>query len=77
MIDIERLVSLNFHVYWTRKCTIIVSTAGCLLISGVVTTAASISLLGVLPLDTPGTASAEGRLQAEVNVLLGVQTDDE
>ena len=76
MIYIERLVSLNFHVYWTRKCTIIVSTAGCLLISGVIIAAIS-ALLGVLPLDAPGTATTEGRLQTEVNVLLRVQTDDE
>jgi len=36
-----------------------------------------ISLLGVLPLDAAGTSSSEGRLEAEVNVLLGVQADNE
>ena len=35
------------------------------------------ALLGVLPLDTPRAATAERRLQAEVNVLLGIQPDDE
>ena len=66
-----------------------------LLVSGVVTTA-SISFLGVLPLNTAGTnqiktlkifvfleisiflpSTTKGRLEAEVNVLLRVQTDDE
>merc|ERR1719347_815438 len=37
----------------------------------------SFALLGVLPLDTSWSASTEGRLEAEVNVLLGVQADDE
>ena len=36
-----------------------------------------ISLFGVLPLDTSWSASTEWRLEAEVNVLLGVQADDE
>ena len=36
-----------------------------------------VALLGVLPLDTARPATSEGRLQAEVNVLLGIQTDDE
>ena len=35
------------------------------------------ALLGVLPLNTAGSTSAERRLQAEVNVLLGIQPDDE
>merc|ERR1719499_447421 len=47
-----------------------------LLVPGIITSA-GISLLGVLPLDTAGTSSSEGRLQAEVNVLLGVEPDDE
>ena len=33
-----------------------------------------ISLLGVLPLDTARPATSEWRLQAEVDMLLGVQT---
>jgi hypothetical protein len=33
--------------------------------------------LGLLSADTAGTATAEGRGQGEVNVLLGVETDDE
>merc|ERR1719300_1831397 len=40
-------------------------------------TSTSLSLLGVLPLDTSWSASTEWRLEAEVNVLLGVQADDE
>jgi len=32
------------------------------------------ALLGVLPLDATRPAAAEGRLQAEVDVLLAVQT---
>merc|ERR1712173_197039 len=35
------------------------------------------TLLGVLPLDTTGTSTSEGRLEAEVNVLLRVEPDDE
>ena len=34
------------------------------------------ALLGVLPLNTTRSTSAERRLQAEVNVLLGIQPDD-
>ena len=37
----------------------------------------SLALLGVLPLDTSWLASSEWRLEAEVNVLLRVQTDNE
>ena len=40
-------------------------------------TSTSLALLGVLPLDTSWSASTEWRLEAEVNVLLGVQADDE
>ena len=40
-------------------------------------TSTSLALLGVLPLDTSWSASTEWRLEAEVNVLLGIQTDDE
>ena len=40
-------------------------------------TSTSLALLGILPLDTSWPASTEWRLEAEVNVLLGVQTDDE
>merc|ERR1739842_18669 len=36
-----------------------------------------LALLGVLPLDAARASSAEGRLEAEVNVLLRVQADDE
>jgi hypothetical protein len=36
-----------------------------------------VTLLGVLPLDAAGPAAAEGRLEAEVDVLLAVQADDE
>ena len=36
-------------------------------------TSTSLALLGVLPLDTSWSASTEWRLEAEVNVLLGVQ----
>ena len=35
----------------------------------------ALTLLGVLPLDTTGAAAAEGRLQAEIDVLLAVQTN--
>merc|ERR1712080_287472 len=37
----------------------------------------AVSLLGVLPLHTSGAAATERRLEAEVDVLLGVQADDE
>lgn len=40
-------------------------------------TATALVLLQVLPLDATGTAAAEGRLQGEVDVLLGVQAHDE
>jgi len=36
-----------------------------------------LALLGVLPLDTSGTAASEGRLEGKVDVLLRVETDDE
>lgn len=39
--------------------------------------AAARALLHVLPLDASRTATAEGRLEREVDVLLRVQTDDE
>ena len=35
-----------------------------------------ITLLGILPLDTARSATTEWRLQAEVNVLLGIQTNN-
>ena len=38
---------------------------------------ASLALLGVLPLDTSRSAASEGRFQAEVNVLLRIQSDNE
>ena len=38
---------------------------------------ASLALLGVLPLDTSRSAASEWRLEAEVDVLLGIQTDNE
>ena len=53
-----------------------VRTSILLVIAATVVTA-GIALLGVLPLDAAGPAATEGRLEAEVNVLLGVQTDDE
>merc|ERR1740131_752654 len=37
----------------------------------------TISLLGILPLDTTRPSASEWRLQAEVNVLLGVQAHNE
>jgi len=37
----------------------------------------SLTLLGVLPLDTSRSAASKWRLEAEVNVLLRVQTDNE
>lgn len=36
-----------------------------------------VSLLHVLPADTSGLATSEGRADREVDVLLGVQSDDE
>merc|ERR1711992_70444 len=50
------------------------------LISLLVVAAVSISgvaLLSVLPLNTARPAATEGRLQAEVDVLLGVEADNE
>ena len=41
------------------------------------TVVTGVSLLGVLPLDAAGPATAERRLEAEVNVLLGIQADNE
>lgn len=38
---------------------------------------AGLALLQVLALDATGTATAQRRLQREVNVLLAVQTNDE
>ena len=37
----------------------------------------SLTLLGVLPLDTARSAASKWRLEAEVNVLLRIQTDNE
>ena len=37
----------------------------------------SFSLLGVLPLDTARSSTSKGRLQAEVDVFLGIQADNE
>ena len=48
-----------------------------LLVIAATVVTAGIALLGVLPLDAAGPAATEGRLEAEVNVLLGVQTNDE
>jgi len=48
----------------TNRQSLLVITAGVTVIS----------LLGVLPLDTARPATSEWRLEAEVNVLLGVQT---
>jgi len=48
----------------TNRQSLLVVTAGVTVIS----------LLGVLPLDTARPATSEWRLQAEVNVLLRVQT---
>ena len=53
-----------------------VRTSILLVIAATVVTA-GVTLLGVLPLDAARPAATEGRLEAEVNVLLGVQTDDE
>ena len=53
-----------------------VKTSILLVIAASVVTA-GVSLLGVLPLDAAGPAATERRLEAEVNVLLGIQTDDE
>merc|ERR1712235_111423 len=36
-----------------------------------------LALLGVLPLDAARPAATEGRLQAEIDVLLGVEADNE
>merc|ERR550525_67148 len=49
---------------------------GLLLIAATIISA-SLALLGVLPLDTSWSAASEWRLEAEVNVLLGIQTDNE
>merc|ERR1719474_872892 len=43
----------------------------------IIVAAATGSLLGVLPLDTSRPSTAEGRLQGEVDVFLGVESDDE
>jgi len=43
----------------------------------IIITAAALALLRVLPLHTASPATAEGRLEGEVNVLLGVQTNNE
>ena len=43
----------------------------------VVLLVSAVSLLGVLPLHTSRAAATERRLEAEVDVLLGVQADDE
>jgi len=48
-----------------------------LLILLLVTTVGLLSGLGLLSADTARTATAEGRGEGEVNVLLGVETDDE
>lgn len=45
-----------------------------LIITGVVT---ALGGLGLLSADTAGTATAKGRGEGEVDVLLGVETDDE
>merc|ERR1719300_1239465 len=48
-----------------------------LLLVVIVIVVTSLTLLGVLPLDTAGPSATEGRLEAEVNVLLGVEAHDE
>ena len=95
--------SLKFGSLLNNKCTIVADRTVWtddriqfrLLVSGVVTTA-SISFLGVLPLNTAGTnqiktlkifvfleisiflpSTTKGRLEAEVNVLLRVEPDNE
>ena len=49
----------------------------CLILIAASVISTSLTLLGVLPLDTSWSASSEWRLQGEVNVLLGVQADNE
>lgn len=56
-------------------CRDIIDKYSSLIISGIIATAGA--LLGVLPLDAASTATSEGRLEAEVDVLLAVQTHDE
>lgn len=42
-----------------------------------ITVGSALGGLGLLSADTTGTSAAEGRVQGEVDVLLGVETDDE
>jgi len=48
-----------------------------ILVFFICTTATALTLLGILPLDTPSTTTTERRLEGEVNVFLGVQTNNE
>lgn len=50
---------------------------GLILLLVVTSSSPSLALLGVLPLHAARAAAAVGRAQGEVNVLLGVQADDE
>lgn len=48
-----------------------------LLLVLILVTLAALSSLGLLSADTAGSATTEGRGESEVDVLLGVETDDE
>lgn len=48
-----------------------------LLLLGIIATLLLLSSLGLLPPDTTGAPAAEWRCESEVDVLLGVETDDE
>ena len=74
-----------YDLYW-NKCTLYIrkssgtlfrASASRLILVASSVISASFSLLGVLPLDTSRSATSEWRLEGEVNVLLGVQTDNE
>ena len=68
-------MSRTFIVHFLGKHTGV--PLGLILVLGLLLIARIVALLGVLPLDAVGPAAAEGRLEAEVDVLLAVQADDE
>jgi len=64
----------NFFLPWIRAFIFKLPKQSNLLVG---VRASVITLLGVLPLNTARPATSEGRLEAEVNVLLGIQAHNE
>jgi len=68
---------MHFYLHFRRRETLIGERGYNLLLLLLLGVTAALGGLGLLPADTAGAATTEGRGQGEVDVLLGVETDDE